>query len=124
MNNEEKILSMLEGVLAEQKSLAEDQKNFAKEVDKRFDGMFSIIETVVMGQRKLSKEVAEVKKSSDIIRGAVARIENDLGGEVKVMKDGQVILEEYKQDHEQRITSVEDITEKHSVELVSLREAR
>jgi archaellum component FlaC len=94
-------------------------------MDKRLDGMDTLIEKLVVGQRKFNREVNArfdtVEESIAFTRRVVIRIENDLAGKLRAVTDGQVVLEENDQDHEQRIISLEDIAERHSAELIGLR---
>ena len=141
MNNEEKILSMLEGLVEGQKGLeARFDRVEARldGVDERFNEMDKsnakrddMLEMLVVGQRKLlagqkKLEAGQkvLQKDNESMRQLFLRMELGHGEKIAVLNDGQVALEDYHKDHEHRISSLEDIAEKHAFELVSLRNAK
>lgn len=106
MNNEEKILSMLEEMNGRLSTLEEGQAELKE------------------GLAITRSTVARVEKDLAITRGAIAKIENEHGKLLQAIIDGQVAQEEKLQDHQPRIVRLEDVTEKHSLEIAALRKAK
>ena len=77
-------------------------------VDKRLDGMDTMIEILVVGQRELKIDVNQLKENDISIRRTLLKIENEQGDKLKAVIDGQVVLEEKVQNHEERLNTLEN----------------
>ena len=106
MNGEEKILAIL------------------GRMDERLSGLES-------GQARLEKDVAGLKTdvaglktSVSLLSNAVSRLELIEVPKITAALDGLAADEEKLKDHEHRIISLEEMTERHVIEISVLKQAR
>lgn len=102
-----------------------------EKLDIRLDRIEVRLSAVEDGQAEIRTDItglkdgqAEMKEDMAFTRHTVAKIEIEQGQILSAVIDGQVALEEQVQDHTQRIGKLEEITDKHGIELTVLRMAK
>lgn len=103
MENENKILSLLETLVNEQQKTANRLDN----LESKFDNIESRFDNI-------EQEVQTVKAIS-------LRIENDHGKHLKNLYDSHVSNLNKHQEYEPRITKLEDTVAHHSLEILALK---
>jgi chromosome segregation ATPase len=134
MNNEEKILSLLESLVVSHRGLKEDVGILKEDVCILKEDVSILKEDVGILKEDvgilkedvsiLKDEVEDLQESNVSIRRILLKLENKHDDMLKALVDGQVVLEEHDRDHQRRISGLEDTVEKHTVELSGLRNAR
>ena len=107
MNNEEKILSMLE-------NLTTELKDFKQETNQRFGKL-------EQGQAKLQKDVSYLTEDVTIVRQIATKNEHELHQLGIVLREGFYDNEKLAENYEPRIVKLEDITEDLAIDVSALK---
>ena len=127
MNNEEKILSLLESLVVSHRDLKEDVECIKEDVSILKEDVSVLkedVEELREDVRGLKVDVHYLKEDNVSIRRILLKLENKHDDMLKALVDGQVMLEEHDRDHGKRIEDLEDTVGKHTVELIGLRKTQ
>ena len=110
MNNEEKILSMLE-------TLVEGQKKLDTRVEK-----------LEKGQKKLESDMGSLKEGQKKLEEGqlklIVKVEHDHDQILKALSDAQVGYEDKQKIIETEVVQLKEITARHDIEIRALKQAR
>ena len=111
MNNEEKILSMLETVVQKVDGLDARFDN----LESRFDNLESRFDNLEARFDNLESRFDELEKDVQSINKVVIRIENDHGEKLKALFDSYVLMYETQKELRSDITNMNALMEKHDL---------
>ena len=116
MNNEDKILSMLETMQTSINDLKQGQTKLEQGQAK-----------LEQGQAKLEQDVQELKELKQDVRfvkDVMLRMEHDHGQMLKALSAGYQANYDLYECHDVKISDLENITERHDVEISALKMAK
>ena len=112
MNNEDKILSMLDTIALTVGTLVTEQQK----TNQRLDSLEQKV-------NNLDQEVQTVKTEVQTVKAIAIRMENDHGKHLTNLYDAFQVNKDKDNQLEPRVENLEAVTEKHSLEIISLQNA-
>ena len=126
MNNEEKILAILEQLQQGQtttNSRLDKMDSRFDNVDSRLDKVGSQFDSMQSQFNAVQTEVNDLRKTADVTRKAVVRIELEMFPKIEAALDGFILASEKNEAQDERFETLETTVKTHDKRIMALEYA-